>query len=279
MLSKQIIVLVVFSFIALTANSQFTRPMPTYPSNPTYPRSDSSSLTGNWIMNSVGGYNTNISVSISSNTINFRYCNTQSYSYTTSSNNRISIKSGASTLMMCRMAAPPTEDQVRNALVSASSYSISRNTLTLRNSRNQVIATLTKGSNSTNPTNPLQPSQSIVGNWTATTAKGHSVSFAVTITANTVSYRYCNNKNMNYTTNGNSINFGLGISTLMACFNQNPDESTVSSAFSDAKTYSISNGVLTFFDANGNVVLRLTSGPAPITGTYNLTSINNVATI
>jgi hypothetical protein len=102
MISKQIVTLIIFSLAVFIVNGQFTRPRPTYPTT------GSSSLTGNWIMNSVGGYNTNISVTISSNTITFRYCNSQSYSYTTSGNNRISIRSGFSTLIMCRMAAPPT---------------------------------------------------------------------------------------------------------------------------------------------------------------------------
>lgn len=65
---------------------------------------------------------------------------------------------------------------------------------------------------------------------------------------------------------------------MMACLNQVPDESVVSSAFNDAKTFSLNNGVLTLFDANKNALVTLSSGLPPITGTYEINSINGLST-
>lgn len=124
--------------------------------------------------------------------------------------------------MMCKMIAPPTENELRTALLSAYTYSENGNSLVLRNSDGKIVASLTKDANS--PPNIPQPSVSIVGEWTATNVKGRPVSFAVTISATNLSYRYCNSKNMGYTLNGNRITFSNGISTLMACLNLNPTE-------------------------------------------------------
>ena len=65
----------------------------------------------------------------------------------------------------------------------------------------------------------------------------------------------------------------------MACLNQVPNENIVSSAFDDAKTYTLNNGVLTLFDANKNALVTLNSGLPPITGTYEISSINGISTL
>ena len=60
--------------------------------------------------------------------------------------------------------------------------------IVLRDTRNKVLATLTKNFNfgtkpttSVTPVIPTQPSVSIAGIWTATTVKNQPVNFAVTI--------------------------------------------------------------------------------------------------
>jgi heat shock protein HslJ len=62
-------------------------------------------LVGNWTINSVGSYSTDINVDITTETISFNYCNEQTYQYTTTGS-MISIKDGTSTKRMCKMAPP-----------------------------------------------------------------------------------------------------------------------------------------------------------------------------
>lgn len=245
-------------------------------------------LVGNWTINSVGSYSADINVEITANTISFNYCNQQTYGYTTTGS-RITITDGQKTKRMCKMA-PPAEDEVREALVNAATYSVIGNMIVLRDGRNHVTITFTRKFNFGNqgsttpvaPTQPVAPSQplaSIVGIWTATTIKNQPVSFAVTIEDKTIRYRYCNSINRNYEISGNTINIKQGISTMMACFNQNPSENVVSSAFSEAKTFSVNNGVLTLYDANGAAVVTLTSGQPSIIGSYKIISINGLSTL
>jgi heat shock protein HslJ len=66
---------------------------------------------------------------------------------------------------------------------------------------------------------------------------------------------------------------------MMACFNQNPSENVVSSAFSEAKTFFINNKILTLYDEKGAAVVTLTLGQPSIIGSYKIISINGLSTL
>lgn len=81
MITKQNLILLLFSLIFITVNTQYSSyQSSTYKPNqytyyPSY--SQASALIGNWIINSVNSYSTNINATITSNTIKFNYCNSQ----------------------------------------------------------------------------------------------------------------------------------------------------------------------------------------------------------
>jgi hypothetical protein len=57
----------------------------------------------------------------------------------------------------------------------------------------------------------------IVGKWQAQSVNGIKVNFPVEISQNNISFRYCNQMNFPYHSQGNQINIQAGASTLMAC--------------------------------------------------------------
>ena len=58
---------------------------------------------------------------------------------------------------------------------------------------------------------------SITGKWQTHSVNGIKVNFQVEINPNCISFKYCNHKNMPYTTQGNQIKIEGGMSTMMAC--------------------------------------------------------------
>lgn len=104
---------------------------------------DFSSANGEWTMSSVGGHPTNIQVRIAGETFTFRYCNSQRYFFNIN-NEKIHIKLHTMTRMMCFKTAP-TEEQIRDALTSASTYTFpTSNSLILKDKNGTTVALLTK---------------------------------------------------------------------------------------------------------------------------------------
>lgn len=79
----------------------------------------------------------------------------------------------------------------------------------------------------------------------------------VTITDDTISFKYCNGKSFPYTKSGNTISIQSGISTMMFCSGLDPSESTVSQAFLDARTFRMDGNTLTFTGADGRTKVSL----------------------
>lgn len=79
----------------------------------------------------------------------------------------------------------------------------------------------------------------------------------VSISNNTISYQYCNRKNLSYTLQGNTINIQRGISTLMACDDLTPSENEVDTAFADARTFEHTGTTLRLIGADGRTKVTL----------------------
>ena len=88
----------------------------------------------------------------------------------------------------------------------------------------------------------------------------------------------CNTYNGSYEVDGNQINFGLMMSTMMACPQEIMDQETgYLGGLEQAATFEVAKDSLKMFDANGEIVLEFTPiEPASLTGTnWQLTSYNN----
>lgn len=73
----------------------------------------------------------------------------------------------------------------------------------------------------------------------------------------------CNNYNTTYSVDGDSIELGLVVSTMMAC----PDETMALErayllALESVESYSITDSTLEFSDADGTVLLTFTAASA-----------------
>ena len=88
----------------------------------------------------------------------------------------------------------------------------------------------------------------------------------------------CNSYNGPYEVNGNKINLGLMMSTMMACPQEIMDQETgYLAGLEQAATFEVTEDSLKMFDADGEIVLEFAPiEPASLTGTnWLLTSYNN----
>lgn len=107
----------------------------------------------------------------------------------------------------------------------------------------------------------VKPSSNrLVGKWNIVEANGIAIANlpVVEFTDTRVRYTYCNVKEGSYTLRGNTISFGLMMSTLMLCTDITPSEGVVDQAFQDCKQIKFSRTGLDCFSARQKKVLVLT---------------------
>lgn len=170
-------------------------------------------------------------------------CNGIGGNYTLARGNRIKFKPGMSTMMFCNQME--IENDLKKVLEQADNYSINGNELTLNKARMAPLARFRE---------VAVAGATLNGTWELNYISGARIAFEglypnkkPTITFNVAENKAngnsgCNNYNVSFTVNGNSIQFGDAMSTKMAC--EGGGESAFFSTLKKITSYNVNNNTL-----------------------------------
>ncbi|WP_209581524.1 MULTISPECIES: META domain-containing protein [unclassified Sphingobacterium] len=162
-----------------------------------------------------------------------------------SKNGKIKFAQGMSTMMACPDMS--IEQALSKNLIAADNYTVNNGILSLNKAKMAPLAKFKLIQNN---------EQQLTGTWELDYISGARIAFdglypdrKPTMIFDTVSGKVngnssCNNYNMTFKTDGNSISFGPIMSTKMAC--EGNGEATFFSTLKKVNTYSISENTLTF---------------------------------
>jgi len=215
-------------------------------------------------------------------------CNNSSAGYTTDGNN-ISFEMGMSTMMFCGDAENGQEDAIQANIAAVTTYEISGDSMQMMDADGNIILqfsaidmdTAMGGEDTMDEVNTTL--EGTLWQLDSYTVDGEMVdtlpgtTFAFT-DGQMAAMTGCNNTGAEYTTDGNNISFGLGMSTMMFCGDaENGQEDAVRANLDTVATYEISGDTMNMMDADGNVILQFSvMESASLTDTlWQATQINN----